>query len=72
MPYTQVQSYLDDTEPKGRHYHWRTEFLAGLEDGLRELFAGCPVPEADLGLLHLGGPVPPLGPRGRGAAAALP
>jgi hypothetical protein len=61
MPYTQVQSYLDDTEPAGRHYHWRTEFLAGLEDGLldglRELFAGCPVPEADLGLLHLGGAI---------------
>jgi hypothetical protein len=59
QPYTQVQSYLDDTEPAGRHYHWRTEFLAGLEDGLldllRELFADCPVPEADLGVLHLDG-----------------
>ena len=59
MPYTQVQSYLDDTEPKGRHYYWKTEFLAGLDDGLLarlpELFAGCPNPEADIGLLHLGG-----------------
>jgi Berberine and berberine like len=58
-PYTEVQSYLDDTEPKGLHYFWRTEFLAGLDDRLpaelRELFATCPVPEAELGLLHLGG-----------------
>jgi len=58
-PYTEVQSYLDDTEPSGRHYYWKTEFLAGLDDellaGLRELFAACPIPEADLGLLHLGG-----------------
>jgi hypothetical protein len=59
MPDTHVQSYLDDTEPKGRHYDWKTEFLAGLDDGLLtwlpELFAGCPNPEADIGLLHLGG-----------------
>ena len=59
QPYTEVQSYLDDTEPDGHHYYWRTEFLAGLEDGLlagmRELFADCPIPEAELGLLHLSG-----------------
>ncbi|HKP98840.1 MAG TPA: FAD-binding oxidoreductase, partial [Actinomycetes bacterium] len=59
QPYTEVQSYLDDTEPDGHHYYWRTEFLAGLEDGLlaamRDVFADCPVPEAELGVLHLGG-----------------
>jgi hypothetical protein len=58
-PYTQVQSYLDDTEPRGHHYYWKTEFLAGLDDRLlaelRGLFADCPIPEAELGLLHLGG-----------------
>jgi FAD/FMN-containing dehydrogenase len=58
-PYTQVQSYLDDTEPKGHHYYWKTEFLAGLDDRLlaelQALFATCPIPEAELGLLHLGG-----------------
>jgi hypothetical protein len=32
MPYTAVQSYLDDTEPEGLHYYWRTEYLAGLDD----------------------------------------
>ena len=59
MPYTEVQSYLDDTEPTGHHFYWKTEFLAGLEDGLlegmRELFATCPIPGGELGLLHLGG-----------------
>ncbi len=27
QPYTQLQSYLDATEPKGNHYYWRTEYL---------------------------------------------
>jgi FAD/FMN-containing dehydrogenase len=59
LPYTQVQSYLDDTEPKGNHYYWRTGFAAELSDELlattRELFAECPIPGAELGFLHLGG-----------------
>jgi FAD/FMN-containing dehydrogenase len=59
QPYTAVQSYLDGTEPKGHHYYWKTEFAAELSDGLlatwRELAAGCPIPEGQLGLLHLGG-----------------
>ena len=59
QPYVQVQSYLDATEPKGHHYYWRTEYLAELGDDLlstvTELFAECPVPEADIGFLHLGG-----------------
>ena len=59
QPYTQVQSYLDDTEPKGHHYYWRSDYLAELSDDLlaamRELFAACPIPGAELGLLHLGG-----------------
>ena len=59
QPYTEIQSYLDATEPKGKHYYWRTEFLAGLPDDLLavlpELFAGCPMPEGEIALLHLGG-----------------
>ena len=42
-----------------RHYYWRTEYLAELSDDLlsttRDLFAECPIPEADLGFLHLAG-----------------
>ena len=59
QPYVQVQSYLDDVHPKGMHYYWRTEYLAGLSDGLvsalPELYATCPMPGAELGVLHLEG-----------------
>ena len=59
QPYTDVQSYLDDTEPKGNHYYWKTGYVAGLDDdllsALRDLYAECPIPEADIGMLHVGG-----------------
>jgi FAD/FMN-containing dehydrogenase len=59
QPYIQVQSYLDATEPKGNHYYWKTEYLAELSDEFlsvwRDLAAECPIPEAQIGLLHLGG-----------------
>lgn len=59
QPYTQVQSYLDATEPKGNHYYWKTEYVAELTDDLlstvRDLFAECPIPDAELGFLHLDG-----------------
>ena len=53
------QSYLDAAEPKGNHYYWKTEYVAELSDRLlstwRDLAAACPIPEAQLGILHLGG-----------------
>ena len=59
--YVQIQSYLDETEPKGYHYYWKTEYLPGVSDQLlstmRDLFADCPIPGAELGLLHLAGAV---------------
>ena len=59
QPYTQVQSQLDATEPKGMHYYWKTEYLTELSDGflsaLAELFATCPIPDGDIGVLHLEG-----------------
>jgi FAD/FMN-containing dehydrogenase len=59
MPYVGVQSYLDDTEPAGMHYHWRTEYVTSLSDGLLDtlcdLFRACPNPMADIGILHLAG-----------------
>jgi FAD/FMN-containing dehydrogenase len=58
-PYAQVQSYLDETEPKGMHYYWKTGYLSELPDELlstaRDLFADCPMPEGELGFLHLAG-----------------
>jgi len=59
QPYTQVQSYLDATEPKGLHYYWKTEYAAELSDELlstvRDLFVECSIPGAELGFLHIGG-----------------
>lgn len=59
QPYTQIQSYLDDGEPKGLHYYWKTEYAAELSDELLatvvDQFAECPIPSAELGFLHLGG-----------------
>jgi hypothetical protein len=59
QPYTQVQSYLDATEPKGKHYYWKTDYLAALDANflseLQAVFAECPIPDADMGVLHLGG-----------------
>lgn len=59
QPYTQLQSYLDATQPKGDHYYWKTEFASGLSDGLlstvRDLAAECPIPGAQLVVAHVGG-----------------
>ena len=58
LPYTRLQSLLDETEPTGMHYYWKTEYLAELSDGflsaLPELYATCPMPLGDLGVLQLG------------------
>jgi FAD/FMN-containing dehydrogenase len=59
QPYTSVQSYLDATEPKGKHYYWKTEYLAELSDDFlstwRDLAAECPTADTQMGILHLGG-----------------
>jgi FAD/FMN-containing dehydrogenase len=59
LPYAQLQSYLDDTEPKGSHYYWKTEYASDLGDDLlstwTEIAAECPIPEGQIGFLHLGG-----------------
>jgi FAD/FMN-containing dehydrogenase len=38
-PYTQLQSLLDGTQPKGRRYYWKSEYLAGVEPALLERLA---------------------------------
>ena len=60
QPYTEVQSYLDETEPKGDHYYWKTEFVAELTDDAARDHAGAVrgVPDparARSRFLHLGG-----------------
>jgi FAD/FMN-containing dehydrogenase len=58
-PYSQQQSFLDEGEPKGAHYDMKTEYVAELSDGLlnavRDVFAECPIPEGQVGFLHVGG-----------------
>jgi FAD/FMN-containing dehydrogenase len=59
QPYVEVQSYLDEFEPRGLHYYWKTGYAAGLSDALLgaelELFAECPIPDVEIGSLHIGG-----------------
>ena len=33
-PYTQMQSLLDATQPKGRRYYWKSEYLPRIDPGL--------------------------------------
>jgi FAD/FMN-containing dehydrogenase len=35
-PYAQMQSLLDATQPKGRRYYWKSEYLPRIEPGLCE------------------------------------
>jgi FAD/FMN-containing dehydrogenase len=37
-PYIQLQSLLDATQPKGRRYYWKSEYLAGIDPVLCEKF----------------------------------
>jgi len=37
-PYAQMQSLLDATQPKGRRYYWKSEYLPGIEPALRDKF----------------------------------
>jgi FAD/FMN-containing dehydrogenase len=58
-PYAAQQSFLDESEPKGAHNYWKTEYASELSDGLlaavRDTFAECEVPEAMVGFLQLAG-----------------
>jgi FAD/FMN-containing dehydrogenase len=33
-PYTQLQSLLDGTQPKGRRYYWKSEYLPGIDPAM--------------------------------------
>lgn len=37
-PYVQLQSLLDATQPKGRRYYWKSEYLPNIEPALCEKF----------------------------------
>jgi FAD/FMN-containing dehydrogenase len=58
-PYAQMQSLLDGTQPKGRRYYWKSEYLAKLEpealDALVECAKTNPSPHSGIILFQLGG-----------------
>lgn len=58
-PYVQIQSLLDATQPKGRRYYWKSEYLPRIESALCEKFikhgAKIPSPHSAVILFHLEG-----------------
>jgi len=58
-PYTQLQSVLDATQPKGRRYYWKSEYLPGIDPALCEKFtnhaAKIPSPHSALIFFQLEG-----------------
>jgi FAD/FMN-containing dehydrogenase len=58
-PYTQMQSLLDATQPKGRRNYWKSEYLPRVEPSLCEKLidhaAKIRSPHSSIGLMHIGG-----------------
>ncbi|HWL50374.1 MAG TPA: BBE domain-containing protein, partial [Acidimicrobiia bacterium] len=58
-PYTEQQSMLDGSEPKGHHYYWKTEYLAGLSnqflDTFRDSASKVTSPLSESLVIHLAG-----------------
>jgi FAD/FMN-containing dehydrogenase len=58
-PYTDQQSMLDGMEPKGHHYYWKTEYLAGLTNEFLDTFRDSALkvtsPLSESIVLHLTG-----------------
>jgi FAD/FMN-containing dehydrogenase len=58
-PYVEQQSLVDDAEPKGLHYYWKTEFASELSAGFLDAFrAGALAMKPPLSqsvIFHIGG-----------------
>jgi FAD/FMN-containing dehydrogenase len=58
-PYADQQSMFDGMEPKGNHYYWKTEYLAGLANEFLETFRDSALkvtsPLSDSIVIHLAG-----------------
>ena len=58
-PYTEQQAMLDGMEPKGNHYHWKTEYLDGLSNAFLDSFCERAVevtsPLSESIVIHLAG-----------------
>jgi FAD/FMN-containing dehydrogenase len=57
--YVAQQTLLDATQPKGMNFYWKSEFVAGIEDGLLEAyhapFADLAAPANQVVLFHVAG-----------------
>jgi FAD/FMN-containing dehydrogenase len=64
-PYVQMQSLLDATQPKGRRYYWKSEYLPGIEpalcDQVIEHAARIPSPYSAVILFQMDGALNRLG-----------
>jgi FAD/FMN-containing dehydrogenase len=58
-PYTEQQAMFDGSEPKGHHYYWKTEYLAGLSnqvlDSFRDSASKVTSPDSGSLIIHLAG-----------------
>ena len=58
-PYAQLQALLDGTQPKGRRYYWKSEYLPAIEPALcgkvMEHAARIPSPHSAVILFQIGG-----------------
>ncbi|MFN0156941.1 MAG: FAD-binding oxidoreductase [Bacteroidota bacterium] len=58
-PYVQMQSLLDATQPKGRRYYWKSEYLSSVDPelctGIIKHAANFKSPHSAMILFHLGG-----------------
>ncbi len=58
-PYTQMQSLLDATQPKGRRYYWKSHYLAGIDarliDVAIEHARHLPSPHSAIVMFQIGG-----------------
>lgn len=65
MPYVNAQSMIDESFPKGRLNHWKSNFLNGLSDGtidaLVEGFKDVGSPFSSILIEHLGGAMARVG-----------
>ena len=59
--YVAQQTMLDATQPQGRHYYWKSEFLAGVDatflDLYRSQFVGNTSPANQIVLFQMGGAI---------------
>ncbi|HEU5057428.1 MAG TPA: FAD-binding oxidoreductase [Kofleriaceae bacterium] len=58
-PYAQMQALLDGTQPKGRRYYWKSEYVAQVDPGLLDVYlaraATLPSPHSGLILFQIDG-----------------